>query len=220
MYLSPINYQSNAMYSKVNQNNQNTSIKNTDITAFKGANIRLKTTNTNRNIIASCLAGITTMVTAIKVYCSCDKDFNQAWQERLKAMAECDGFGRAPQLKVECDKPILKKAYIKNPELVKQLMTSTLKDMDVIWTEYSADAIDLIVENNKEHPEKTELLKKCLSRSYEFDNGDIYRAKEIVNTHSDEMIQKALIEAGYQENKVWNYPETFYSPYLFTKQFE
>lgn len=97
-------------------------------------------------------------------------------------------------------------------------MNSTLKDGHVIWPEYSADAIYLIVENNKEHSEKTELLKKCLSRSYEF-NENNYKVIELVNKYPQKVVQKALIEAGYQENKVWNYPETFYSPFLFTKQF-
>ena len=221
MYLSPISYQSNVMCNKVNQNNQNTNINNAHRMAFKCTKIKPKTKNASRNIITAGFAGIATMVTAIKVYSSCDKEFNQAWQERLKAMAECDSYSEVPEFKARIDKEVLKNAYIKNPELVKQLMTSTLKDGYVTWAEYSAHAIDLIVKNNKEHPEKTELLKKCLSRSYEFNNSNyINRVAEIVNKHPEEIIQKALIDAGYQENKVWNYPETFYSPYLFTKQFK
>lgn len=68
------------------------------------------------------------------------------------------------------------------------------------------------------HSEKTELLKKCLSRSYEF-HKSAFKVVDIVNKHSDEEIQNALIKAGYQKDKVYNFPKTFYSPYLFTQQF-
>ena len=82
----------------------------------------------------------------------------------------------------------------------------------------------MIVENNIEHPEKTELLKKCLSRSFEFhkgkDNAYMYLARDIVNRSPEDMVQQALVNAGYQENKIYNYPLSFYSPYLFTKAFE
>jgi hypothetical protein len=218
MYLSPTNYQSSNINNRINQKNQKISINNTDTITFKGVKINPKVTNESRNIIAIALAGIATIMTTIKLFCSCDKEFNQALQNRLNSMVECDSYGKVPEHEAKYDKKILKEAYSENPELVKQLMVSTVKDGNTTWTEYSADAIKLIVENNKEHPEKTELLKKCLSRSYEF-NDSTYAVRDIINTGSDDIIQKALIEAGYQENGVYNYPKTFYSPYLFKQQF-
>lgn len=216
MNILSINQQANVMYNKVNQKNLKINTNNVNAVTFNGAAYTPKT-NT-KNIMVAALAAFTTMLTAIKIYSSTDKEFNRNFQKRLKSMNECDSYGKVQEYISEYDKKILKKTYIKNPELTKQLMNSTLKDGHVIWPEYSADAIYLIVENNKEHPEKTELLKKCLSRSYEFNESN-YKVIELVNKYPQKVVQKALIEAGYQENKAWNYPETFYSPFLFTKQF-
>lgn len=220
MSITPINYQPRLMYNSVNKTNQKTDTSNVTTVAFKGIKLTPKTKNINtvRNIIASSVAVVATTITAIKIMCNSDKEFNTAFQERVKAMGMCDSYGEAPKYRIEGEKKDLKYTYIKNSELTKKLMTSTLKDGNVTWVEYSPIAIDLIVENNKTHPEKTELLKKCLSRSYEF-HGSAFKAVDIVNKYSDEEIQNALIKAGYQESKVYNYPRTFYSPYLFTKQF-
>ena len=221
MNITPINYQPRLKHNKVNKTNQKTDTSNVTPVAFKGIKFtpKIKNTNTVRNIVVSSVAAIATVLTAVKVLCHSDKGYNSALKNRVIAMGECDSFGKAPEYAVEYEKKNLKYTYIKNPELTKELMNSTLKDGYVTWVEYSADAIDLIVENNKLHPEKTEMLKKCLSRSYEFDDSN-YEVIDIVNKSSDEEIQNALIKAGYQEDKVYHYPKTFYSPHLFTKQFD
>lgn len=221
MYLSPINYQSKVMENNINQKNQKVNAKNVDTVAFKGAKLALKTkdTGTIRKIMAASIAAGATALAAIKTKFYDAIGFNSAMQKRLEAMAMCDSYGEVPWYVAESEFKELIWTYIKNPKLAKQLMTSTLKDGRVTWAEYSTDAIDRIVNNNKLHPKKTELLKKCLSRSYEFWGGD-YKIAYIVNKYPEEKIQEALKQAGYQENKVWNYPKNFYSPQMFVRKFE
>lgn len=104
MNILSINQQANVMYNKVNQKNLKINTNNVNAVTFNGAAYTPKT-NT-KNIIVAALAAFTTMLTAIKIYSSTDKEFNQNFQKRLKSMNECDSYGKVQEYISEYDKKI------------------------------------------------------------------------------------------------------------------
>ncbi len=215
--ISSINYQSNVIENKIRQRNEKTNAKNLNTVNFKGTKLipKAKDIDAILDNLSVCTDAIKAIIDIIKINCC---KLNPAYRDRLKLMAKCDSHGVVPDYYITNELKTLICAFIKNPILANKLMRSSLKDGYVTWPEYSADAINLIVGNNITHPGKTKLLKKCLSRSYEFNDSN-YQVVEIVNKNSKEKVQEALSKAGYQENKIYDYPRNFYSPHLFVKNF-
>ena len=116
----------------------------------------------------------------------------------------------------------LKKAYKRNPELVKDLMLSkTVQEHNCFHNlyytsnlEYSHSAIVLIENYSQKHPELTELYKKCLSNSYTYHEPKIEKEVLDLVTQSPEIAEKVLYQTGYRDTKNYYYDER-YSPRRF-----
>lgn len=152
-----------------------------------------------------------------------DNDFKKITDERNKAIDRefYEGMSKY-QTKI-------KKAYKRNPELVKELMLSQIKQehncchnsYDTTSLEYSHSAIALIEEYSQKHPELTELYKKCLSNSYvgNFESSNEALERELLGlvTQNPEATENLLYKAGYKDSKNYNYNEHYYPNKLFTE---
>lgn len=122
----------------------------------------------------------------------------------------------------------LKKAYKRNPELVKDLMLSkTVQEhncfhnlYDTSDLEYSHSAIALIEDYSQKYPELTELYKKCLSNSF-INNFKCEPEieKEILDlvTQKPKIAEKVLYQTGYKDTKNYDYNECYFPSKFLTE---
>ena len=122
----------------------------------------------------------------------------------------------------------MKKAYKRNPELVGNLMTSKVKQehycihntYETSDLEYSHNAVLLIEKYSQEHPELTDLYKKCLSNSYTpIYNCKPENEKELLDlvTQNPNMAEKILYQTGYKDSKNYDYDERYFPDKLLTE---
>lgn len=115
----------------------------------------------------------------------------------------------------------IKKAYRRNPELVKELMLSRVTQehmcihniYETSDLEYSNSAIVLIDKYSQKHPELTSLYKACLSNSYNNNyNYQPEQEKELMDlvTQNPEKAVEMLNKVGYNDSKTYSYKEHYF----------
>ena len=141
-----------------------------------------------------------------------DADFNKLVEERSKSVDLEFYEGMLKYSKK------IKKAYKRNPELVKDLMLSKVTQehncihnlYDTSDLEYSHSAIALIDEYSQNYPELTDLYKACLSNSYRHNFHCTTEAQErelldLVTTIPRDIVEKTLHRVGYKDSKYYSY---------------